>query len=160
MNLKSVEITKLKIQEQDKAAAFCKSIYEELDWGLRFSDGVDKLTEYFGKPGEIFLVAKIDHRIIGCGGIKYLTQNNGLLKRFYIDKEFRGKGIAALLLDKLIKFAQLQKYKYLVLDTRFDNFRAQRFYVKHNFKKFKSKPYEGWSESFNPKIFYYYRLKL
>lgn len=160
MDIESVEIIKLKPEEQDEAAAFCKSIYEELDWDLRFSDGVDKLAEYFSKSSEIFLVVKKGGRIIGCGGIKYLTKDNGLLKRFYIDKEYRGKGVAVLLLDELIKFASQQKYKYLVLDTRFDNLRAQRFYTKHGFKKFITKPYSSWSESSNPKIFYYYRLKL
>lgn len=160
MEPKNIVISKLKPEGEDKAAAFCKSIYEELGWDLRFKDGIDQLTEYFGKPREVILVVKIDNKIIGCGSIKCLTQNKGLLKRFYIDKEYRGSGVATLLLEDLIAFAQLQKYKYLVLDTRFDNLRAQRFYTKNKFKKIKSKPYEGWSESFAPKIFYYYRLKL
>lgn len=160
MDLGNLVIEKLKHEEQDKAAAFCKSIYKELDWDLRFSDGVDNLAEYFSKPREIFLLVKLDDRIIGCGGIKDLDINNGLLKRFYIDKEFRGKGVAALLLDELIKFARQQKYKYLVLDTRFDNIRAQKFYEKHDFKRFKTQPYPSWSESSAPDIFYFYRLEL
>lgn len=86
MNLKNVEITKLKIQEQDKAAVFCKSIYKELDWDLRFKDGIDQLTEYFGKPREVILVIKTDNRIIGCGGIKRLTQVRDYLKDFILRK--------------------------------------------------------------------------
>src|SRR3989339_832091 len=58
----------------------------------------------------------------------------GLIKRFYINLEFRGKGIAQQLMSKLEAEAKNKGYRILVLDVEKDDPRAQRFYEKRGYK--------------------------
>ncbi len=102
----TVMIVPFQKEEQKEAYQFCISIYNELNWDKRYMDGLDNLAKYFGKFREIFFLAKEDDKIIGCGGIKELSSEEGLLKRFYVDKDYRGQGIAKQI---LIESSHLQR---------------------------------------------------
>ena len=56
------------------------------------------------------------------------------LKRFYISKEYHGKGAAHKMMDFLIDHAKAQGYDTLFLGVWEFNYRAQNFYKKFDFK--------------------------
>lgn len=56
------------------------------------------------------------------------------LKRFYVSKEFHGKGLAHAMMDFFIDHAVAQAYNVVFLGVWEFNFRAQKFYQKHGFK--------------------------
>ena len=155
-----IKIVKIKDGDIKQAHRFCIGIFEELGWDKRFNYGLENLKEFFNNPKEAFFLAKEGKKIIGCGGLKNLSEREGLLKRLYIDKEFRGRGLAQRLFEKIKKFAVKKNYKVIVLDTFKNNFRAQKFYQKQGFRSFKPKPNENWKESHCPELFEFRKLKL
>ncbi|MBI3380062.1 GNAT family N-acetyltransferase [Candidatus Gottesmanbacteria bacterium] len=59
------------------------------------------------------------------------------LKRFYIDKNYRGKGYGSQLVDKAIEFCRNNKFHKIILDT-WSNFSiASKMYKKRGFKLIK-----------------------
>ncbi len=56
------------------------------------------------------------------------------LKRFYISKEYHGKGAAHKMMDFFIDYAKAQGYYTLFLGVWEFNYRAQNFYKKFDFK--------------------------
>jgi len=152
-------IKKIRSEDQEEALKFCLSIFEELEWDKSFAYGLDNLKDFFGKPKEAFFVAK-QERIIGCGGIKRLTEQEALLKRFYVSKEFRGRGLADSIMEKIKSFARQNNYSFIVLDVFQNNSRAQRFFEKQGFSVFNPKPYENWKESQFPELFEFRKFKI
>ena len=154
-----VKIEKIQEKDIDKAFSFCISIFDELSWDKKFSYGLENLKEFFSNSREAFFLAK-QEEIIGCGGLKNLSKQEGLLKRFYVAKNFRGKGLAPLILENIKEFAKDKNYKFIVLDVFKDNFRAKRFFEKNEFKPFNPKPNKNWKESEHPDIFEFKRLEI
>jgi len=155
-----IEVGKIKESEKEEAHQFCKSIFEELGWDMRFAYGLDDLYHFFAKSGDIFLLAKKEGGIIACAGLKRLSEKEGLLKRFYVASDFRGKGVSNLMLEKIKAFAKEQGYEAILLDVQHNNLRAKRFYDKQGFLVFKPGPYHHWPESEHPEIFQFRRLDL
>lgn len=156
----AIKISKIKEQDLERAKLFCLGIFEELSWPKEFAYGFDNLKEFFGGKREVFFVAKLQERIVACGGVKELSKTQALMKRFYVAKEFRGKSLASSMLEKIKKFAREKKYKTIVLEVFPDNLRAIRFYQKKGFSAFKPKPRANWTESQHPKTFEFRKLEL
>ena len=154
-----IKIEEIKEKDIKQAYQFCIGIWDELSWDKSFSYELENLKEFFNNSKEVFLLAKKE-RIIGCGGLKNLSKKEGLLKRFYVAKEFRGKGLASLLLQDIKEFAKKQDYKFIVLDVFKDNLRAQKFFKKHRFELFNPEPNKRWKESERPDIFEFRVLEL
>jgi len=155
-----IKIVKIKDGDIEQAYRFCMGIFEELGWDKRFNYGLENLKEFFNGPREVFFLAKRGKEIIGCGGLKELSKDKGLMKRLYVAKDFRGKGVASLIFKIIRGFAEEQNYKVIFLDTFQNNFRAKRFYEKNGFKPFNPKPDKKWKESEHPDLFEFRKLKL
>lgn len=155
-----VEINKIKKRDLEGAKLFCLGIFKELSWDKKFAYGLDNLKEFFGGKREVFFLAKLRGKIVGCGGVKELSKNEGLVKRFYVAKEFRGRGLAEIMLEKIKKFAKKKEYKTIVLDVFQNNIRAKKFFQKQGFEVFKPQPHKNWTESQHAKTFQFRKLKL
>lgn len=155
-----IKIEKIEDKDVEKVKQFCLGIFEELNWDKSFVYGFENLKEFFNGNREVFLVAKLKQKIVACGGVKELSKTNGLIKRFYVAKEFRGKGLAELMLEKIKKFAKREGYKTLVLDIFKNNIRAKKFFQKQGLIVFKPGPRENWIESQHPKIFEFRKIGL
>ncbi|MCX6769133.1 MAG: GNAT family N-acetyltransferase, partial [Candidatus Micrarchaeota archaeon] len=62
------------------------------------------------------------------------------LKRMYVDKKFRGTGLAKELLETALAFARKNNYSEVYLGTVPEMAAANMFYQKHGFKKIKALP--------------------
>lgn len=155
-----IKISEIEDKDQKRAYQFCLSIFDEFKWDKSFAYGLENLKEFFSGPEEIFLLAKKGDRIIACAGLKKLSDTEALLKRFFIAKDFRGKGLAELMLEKIKEFAREKNYKTIVLDVFQDNPRAKRFFRRHGFLVFSPAPYESWPESKHPETLEFRRLDL
>lgn len=155
-----IRIGEIEEGDNEQAHEFCLSIFEEMGWPKEFAYGFDNLKDFFSSKREVFFVAKLQEKIVGCAGLKELSKTEALLKRFYIAKDFRGKGVADLMLSKIKEFAKEKNYKTIFLDIFQDNLRAKRFFQKRGFLIFKPVPNELWSESKHPKKFEYRKLVL
>ena len=63
------------------------------------------------------VVAYGDGKPIGCGCFKKFSDDTAEVKRMYVQPEYRKKGIGAMILQELEKWAAEKGYKYAVLET-------------------------------------------
>ena len=71
---------------------------------------------------------------IGCGAIKKFENNSVEVKRMFVSKDFRGKGIAKKILTELETWAKELNYKSCVLETGKRQVEAVSFYQKCGYK--------------------------
>ncbi|KKQ27265.1 MAG: GCN5-related N-acetyltransferase [Candidatus Magasanikbacteria bacterium GW2011_GWC2_37_14] len=90
--------------------------------------------EYIDSDGEFF-VAIIDDKVVGMGALRKVDDITAEIKRMRVKPELQGKGIGALILDKLIEKAKELGYKKLLLDTSIKQIVAQRLYESRGFKE-------------------------
>jgi N-acetylglutamate synthase-like GNAT family acetyltransferase len=83
------------------------------------------------KHFEIFLVAEDKTKIIGTIALR----KDVILKRMYVHKNYRNKGLAQKLYDKIEKFTIKKKFKKIKLSTTPQMKFAMSFYKKNGFKK-------------------------
>ncbi len=81
-----------------------------------------------GAPGGVFLVGWVGAMPVAGGGIKRLDAETGEIKRMYVDRAWRGRGLARRLLDALEGEAVRLGYRRTRLDTGPRQPVAQAFY--------------------------------
>ena len=64
-----------------------------------------------------FFVIRQDGVLAGCGGIELFGNEYGEIKRMYVRPQFRGLGLARLMLDHLTAYAQEHAVSLLRLET-------------------------------------------
>jgi GNAT superfamily N-acetyltransferase len=118
---------------------FSSLVEESKEEGFRFLDRlVNKYkngTNNFNKPSEsLYGVFTNEGILIGIGGLNvdpYIKgQKVGRVRRFYISKNFRRKGIGQFLLNKIVNEAK-KNFDVLVLNT--DTPQASQFYSSFGF---------------------------
>ena len=81
----------------------------------------------------VFLVAAVDGRPVGCGGLRQLDEGAAELKRMYVMPEWRGKGISVAVLEALEDYAVKQGWRTLRLETGPRQPEAVRFYERSGY---------------------------
>jgi DNA-binding MarR family transcriptional regulator/N-acetylglutamate synthase-like GNAT family acetyltransferase len=71
--------------------------------------------------------------IIGSIGLKHLDSKNAEMKKFFVVKKYRGKGVAQKLLQTLAKAAKKHGFKRILLGSEGTLKAAHRFYEKYGF---------------------------
>lgn len=156
-----MEIVPFTIEDQKITQNFMEVIFEEQGWIPEPADGLDDIAALFHLPknGFLFLV-KHNGTIVGTGGCIKLNKEDYLLKRFYIKKDLRGKGLSQKLLNKIISTAKNWQSSKIVLDVSKNNNRAIHFYEKMGFVSYPQSPVTGWPESSTPETHSYYYLDI
>lgn len=81
------------------------------------------------------VVAYLDEVPIGCGCFKKFDRNSVDIKRMFVKKENRGKGIARRILTELENWAVENGYKNSILETGIMQPEAISFYTNFGYKK-------------------------
>ncbi len=128
-----------------EAAQLCLGRYfAELD--ARFSTGFDveagpdpDAADY-EPPNGVFLIARIDEKAIGCGGVHLLGPADaspvvGEIKRMWVAEEARGNGVATALLQELERWAAELGFGVVRLDTNATLTEAHALYAKHGYRR-------------------------
>jgi GNAT superfamily N-acetyltransferase len=97
----------------------------------RHGYSVDKLIA----EGVSFFLVREDGAPAGCGGLKLFGAEYGEIKRMYIRPQFRGLGLARLMLDHLADFARSQGVGLLRLETGIHQRAAIRLYERMGFRR-------------------------
>lgn len=79
----------------------------------RHGYSVEKLI----KQGVAFFVVRQDSVPAGCGGVQFFGTAYGELKRMFVRPQFRGLGLAKLVLDHLEQYTREHNIKVLRLET-------------------------------------------
>lgn len=81
----------------------------------------------------VFYLAFDGERAVATGGLRTIDARHGEVKRMFVDPEYRGTGVAALILRTLEDDARARGWDRLVLETGDTMLPAQRFYAREGF---------------------------
>ncbi|MGZ2412987.1 GNAT superfamily N-acetyltransferase [Sphingomonas sp. F9_3S_D5_B_2] len=125
--------------DSDTARSCLASYYEELQH--RFVEGFDPAlslapdTGEFAPPRGTFLIVRLDGEAVACGGLKQLSADTAYLKRMWVAREARGRGIGRLLLGALEQRARELGYSTAALETHKSLAEAQLLYLSSGYRE-------------------------
>jgi ribosomal protein S18 acetylase RimI-like enzyme len=104
---------------------------------------IKKLTEEFNTINSEFYFIRFENKVIGYlklnsseSQTEFHNDNALEIERIYVLKEFHGKHIGKLLLEKAIDIAKEKQRDYIWLGVWENNEKAIAFYNKHGFIKY------------------------
>jgi RimJ/RimL family protein N-acetyltransferase len=116
----------------------------EFGLGFKEADLIDLKNINSVYRGGGFWIATIENELIGCIALERLNQSTGVLRRFFVKKEYRGSeyNVAMALYQTLLRKSTDLSLKKIVLDTPSVATASHRFYRKVGFQPFdiNSKP--------------------
>jgi len=108
----------------------------EKSWHLEDSDKKDLLNpdKIVHNGGQIFFALE-NHNAIGTVAMIKSSDDNYELAKMTVQDNFRGKGIANMLMDECLKFAKENKAKEIFLISNNSLIIARKLYDKYGFKE-------------------------
>ncbi|HEX5278815.1 MAG TPA: GNAT family N-acetyltransferase [Micropepsaceae bacterium] len=128
---------RIAVELVSSATADVRRLIEELDQELAQLYTPDqchglRLDAIF-QPDIRLFVARLYGAAIGCGGIA-IGPESAEVKRMYVQREWRGRGVADAILDRLITEARGSGLKLIRLETGAHSAAAIRFYSRSGFR--------------------------
>ena len=99
----------------------------------KYDHEVENLEEKYGLPNGRLYVAYFENMVAGCIALRKLNDTQCEMKRLYVKPQFRNRGIAKSLVEKIISDAQEIGYSSMLLDTLPFLQTAIRMYMKMGF---------------------------
>ncbi|MEK7171991.1 MAG: GNAT family N-acetyltransferase [Patescibacteria group bacterium] len=97
---------------------------------------LSEIDKYYSKTNRSIFLLYIDkNKILGTIALKKLDKDTAELKRFYVANEYRGQSIGRQLHSEVLKYAQVFKYKKIILNTTPNMLRAIEFYKRAGYKR-------------------------
>ena len=108
----------------------------EESWHLEDSDKKDLLNpdKIVNNGGQVFFALE-DHKAIGTVAMIKSSDDRFELAKMTVQDDFRGKGIANMLMDECLKFAKENKAKEIFLISNDSLKIARNLYNKYGFKE-------------------------
>jgi GNAT superfamily N-acetyltransferase len=97
---------------------------EEVDAALRADPSND-----LAPPSGVFVAARATDTIVGCAGIRLVSERVGEVKRLFVAHHARGRGLGRRLMGELERHARDLNLTRLRLDTRSDLVEALALYA-------------------------------
>lgn len=88
---------------------------------------------YYPKGGGRFWLAVEGEELIGTIALMNKGSGNGVLKKFFVRTDWRGKGVGSALYETLYGFARESGFKRILLDTPSVVAASHRFYERAGF---------------------------
>lgn len=121
------EIISLILSIQNQEAKINLSLEEQPD--LR------NIKKFYQDAGGEFWVALYNGRVIGTIGIMPKGNNCAVLKKFFVDAEYRSQKVGLRLYLTLIEYARKNNVKTIILDTPSVAKASHRFYERAGFRR-------------------------
>jgi len=96
----------------------------------RHGYSVEKLIQ----QGVAFFIARVDEVPAGCGGVQFFSTEYGELKRMFVRPQFRGLGLAKLMLQHLEQYTRAHDINLLRLETGIHQKEAIGLYERMGFQ--------------------------
>lgn len=100
---------------------------ERVNLEMSALDGLEKIEKIF--------IIYDGNCAIASGGLKPVNSEIAELSRMYTDDNYRGQGLAKIIIKKIIDYAKEEGYKKIILDTWQDSISARKLYVSLGFKE-------------------------
>ncbi len=112
------------------------------------------IPAHYSKGASRFWLAIDDNNVVGTIAIIDCGRNRGFLRRMYVAKRFRRKGIGTKLLATLLRYAKKHHYKRIFLWTDEEMKDAIKMYEKEGFEKINAPPKDFHFLRLHDSIFY------
>jgi len=99
----------------EDALELTQGLFSELE-GLYGRGSIENFTDENGKF-IYFLVVKSGDINIASGAVNHINGTTCEIKRMFVKKEFRGKGLSKLVLNALEEFIRKGEYRRIILET-------------------------------------------
>ncbi|WP_347173112.1 GNAT family N-acetyltransferase [Polaribacter uvawellassae] len=139
---------KLEIKRTNSENNHFINLIKDLDAYLKITDGEDH--DFYNQYNHIDVIKHVvlvylETIPVGCGAIKHFDADTVEVKRMFVNKKQRGKGIAVKILNELEKWAKELGYKKVILETGERQVEAVKLYQKCNYKRMNTNygQYEG-----------------
>ena len=138
----NVEIWRARPEEVDAAFSLVREYFEMA--GVVLREDRQKFVEEYFAAGQGLWLARIEGELAGCVGLRRLLRPEELeaedvkcveIKRMYVRERFRGRGVAARLLEAVENFAREQGYARIYLDTASGMVAAARLYERNGYQR-------------------------
>lgn len=143
-NIKSYYISNYKKKYKEQVVDLIFSIWnKEHKFSVSYESKPDLFNIedfYSGLKGNFWIAVTNDDKVIGSIAIENLNSGNCALKRMFVRKDFRGKGVAQTLFNQALEWAKSLDVKNVYLSTNQEkSATAIRFYKKNNFQEIDEK---------------------
>ena len=91
----------------------------------------------YQQNGGEFWVALCGGKVIGTVGLMLREHHCAILKKFFVQKEFRSRKVGLALYNELLKFAESSGVRHIILDTPSVAHESHEFYDKAGFRLIK-----------------------
>jgi GNAT superfamily N-acetyltransferase len=109
-----------------------ESLYQDREGSIH---AIGASAREMSPPSGALLAVRAGARPIGCGALKRLDAETCELKRMYLKPEWRGRGLARLLLEALEAHARGLGYRRARLDTGDRQPAARRLYLSAGYRE-------------------------
>ena len=106
---------------------------EEFGVAVDLADQPD-LQDIHAHYSQFWLAVDEEKGVVGTLGIVKFNKRQAVLKKMFVNVEYRGKSVAQLLLDNLFEYCRIENIKEIYLGTVEQFKAAHRFYEKNNFE--------------------------
>lgn len=122
--------------EEKTKQLYTDVLIEEFEFEL-FRDEIlnEDLEYYMQDGGKLWLAVDDEDTVIATIAINKKSDDTVILRKLYMNKEYRGTGLASKLFDNAIEFCKEHNYKKVFLNTYEKLGRAIGFYQKKGFKE-------------------------
>jgi putative acetyltransferase len=118
-----------------EAARLIEQLSAELGWRYGDDGSGAFAPADVDVPGGVFLIARLDGLPVGCGALRPMEPGTGEIKRMYVAREVRGRGVARCILDRLEAQARELGYRMLRLETGTRQPEAIRLYESAGYRR-------------------------
>ncbi|MDG6190247.1 GNAT family N-acetyltransferase [Lactococcus formosensis] len=105
---------------------------DEFGVGVDLADQPD-LQDIHAHYSQFWLAVDEEKGVVGTLGIIKFNAQQAVLKKMFVNVEYRGKSVAQLLLDNLFEYCCIEDIKEIYLGTVEQFKTAHRFYEKNDF---------------------------
>lgn len=105
---------------------------EEFGVAVDLADQPD-LQDIHAYYSQFWLAVDEEKGVVGTLGIVKFNERQAVLKKMFVNVEYRGKSVAQLLLDNLFDYCRIENIKEIYLGTVEQFKAAHRFYEKNGF---------------------------
>ncbi|MGV8875078.1 MAG: GNAT family N-acetyltransferase [Rhodococcus sp. (in: high G+C Gram-positive bacteria)] len=111
---------------------------------------VDEPSDDLAGDSGVFVVAYLGVEVVGCGGVRFVSDSVAELTRVFVDARARGHGVGTSIVEFIEGCVRESRRTTVRLDTRADLIEARGLYSKLDYQDvpaFNSEPYaEVWLE--------------
>ncbi|MBP7055972.1 MAG: GNAT family N-acetyltransferase [Candidatus Omnitrophica bacterium] len=128
-------VKKLILEILEREYPFDRAAYSDSD--------LEKIPEVYCGRKNAFFVIEDNGKIVGTVGVKEDSKDDALLRRLFVDQNYRRRGYGSELVKRAIDFCKSQKYRRISFRCTDRMSDAMKLCVKNGFKESENLPVGG-----------------